>query len=817
MPKFAKIALPLPQFEHFTYRVPDVMADSLSPGMLVSAPFRDQAATGVVLGLAAESDVAAGQVKEISAIGDPELRIGPEILAMVEYVCQQYLASPGMVIKSLLPPGTLIRNKMYLYPGPGEISSKYDSSTIKLWEQIGAHPGRLTIADGARQGGVSRQQIEQLIAEGAISLSPFKARRTQTLRGKERWIRTAVDEVPSEIKLTPPARKLFELLLGNKKGMDAAQLVKLGFSPAIQAGLVKKGVAQYFFLDRGLREIGEMKSLPSEDGIVLNLWQQAATEKIQGSLNRGGYQGYLLYGVTSSGKTQVYLEAARHALTQGKSVLALVPEISLTPQIIARFKRFLGIEPLVWHSHLSATERLTVYKAANSGRARLIIGARSAIFAPLAKLGLIAVDEEQDHSYKQDDPSPRYNARDLALYRGQSSGAVVVLGSATPSMESYYQAKTGRLELLTLPQRVSGKEAPRVEIISTAYKPQPGKKEPPIFPRGFRPISEKLYQELYIRLKKKEQAILLLNRRGYSSAVVCFECGWLGKCPDCEIGWTYHKTSDKMICHYCGREQKGPTTCVRCGSAKLSFRSAGTQRLEETLDKILPGVKTVRLDTDVITKKWESRDILDDFGRGKYQALLGTQMVAKGHHFPRVGFVGVISADIGLSLPDFRASERVLQLLTQAAGRAGRSTKKNEAGIVMVQTFSADNPIFEYLKSSNYLGFIEKEMEIRQALGYPPFKRLILLVVSWPNADRAREAASVLRDELCRQLADKSVEVLGPVESPIFKIGKMNRYQILLKVPQGYQPKELMGPINDFTVKFKGGSLKVDVDPVSFM
>jgi len=356
-----------------------------------------------------------------------------------------------------------------------------------------------------------------------------------------------------------------------------------------------------------------------------------------------------------------------------------------------------------------------------------------------------------------------------------------------------------------------------VEIISTAFKAEPKPGDQPIFPKGFWPISEKLYLELSIRIKKKEQVIILLNRRGYSSAIVCFECGWVGKCPDCEIGWTYHKTGDRMICHYCGRQQRGPSACAKCGSSRLSFRSAGTQRLEETLRKILPKASAVRLDTDVASGKWEARNILDDFGRGKYRILLGTQMVAKGHHFPHVGLVGIISADIGLSLPDFRATEHVLQLLTQAAGRAGRSSRRSDHGLVIIQTFSPENPIFAYLNNNDFLGFLDEEIKIRRTLNYPPFKRLVLIVISSRGQVRALEGASQLKDELSANAVDNNVEILGPVESPVFKHGKLFRYQLLIKIPPELEPREILYRTDDFAKHARDLIVRIDVDPVSFM
>jgi primosomal protein N' (replication factor Y) (superfamily II helicase) len=812
---FANIALPFPQSQYFTYKIPERLVTRIVPGMLAVVPFRNISAIGVILEIKDRPDTSAGNIREIIGLGDPELAVSPELLKLVEFVARQYVTSPGMVLKAALPPGTLQRRKLYFHPGVTLASSDYNSVQKDFIVLVNSEPGRWSYSDLKRFNNISRADIEEMVRAGVLTVSPFKGAASTSHRGQERWIK-AVDSVPADtLKKDSKADALLQALRGNPDGFLTNALSELGYSSLTAANLVKKGLAEYFYRPKRVGEIGRLNSLPEEKDFELTLWQQSALKRVQESISKGGYRGFLLYGVTSSGKTQVYLEAARHALASGKSVLVLVPEISLTPQIISRFERFLGAAPLVWHSHLSPTERLTIFKEAKAGRGKIMIGTRSAIFSPLEDLGLIVVDEEQDHSYKQDDPVPRYNARDLARERGKLHGATVLLGSATPSVETYYLSQTGELEFLTLPQRVAGIGLPEIKLISTAFKPEPRPNEPPIFPRGFRPISEKLYEEITIKLKKHEQVIILLNRRGYSSAVVCFECGWVGKCPDCEIGWTYHKVKDRMICHYCGREQRGPISCTQCGSTHLSFRSAGTQRLEETLLKILPKSKIIRLDTDTASGKWQTRDILDDFGKGKYQILLGTQMVAKGHHFPKVTMVGVISSDIGLSLPDFRATERVLQLLTQAAGRAGRSSKKGDSGLVMIQTYSPDNPVYGYLKSANFLGFLEAELKIRLGLGYPPYKRLVLIVVSATNAIYALQGANDIKSEL--GIGRDDIEVLGPVESPIYKRGKLFRYQILLKLSLEIDPAELLAGVSDFMKRSKGLYVRIDVDPVSFM
>jgi primosomal protein N' (replication factor Y) len=354
-----------------------------------------------------------------------------------------------------------------------------------------------------------------------------------------------------------------------------------------------------------------------------------------------------------------------------------------------------------------------------------------------------------------------------------------------------------------------------VKIISTKIDSEKGHMS--IFPKGFWPISVPLYEELSIRIKNREQVILLLNRRGYSSAVICFECGWVGKCPDCDIGWTYHKTGNKLICHFCGKEKDGLTVCEQCGSTRLSFRGAGTQRLEESIKTLYPKIKIERLDSDVASKRHKSQNILERFGRGEFQVLLGTQMVAKGHHFPGVGLAAVVGADIGVSLPDFRASEKVLQLLIQAAGRAGRSSVKKDPGLVMVQTFSPESPIFDYLKIEDYTGFLESELKIREQLEYPPFVRIILIVISAKDEKKAKEGALKLKDQIAGIIAENSIKALGPAEAPVFKRGNMYRYQILLKMAIGMEPGIVIESINRFTKGVKGITVIFDVDPMNFL
>lgn len=813
---FARVAFPIPYVEYFTYRIPDKLRDYLRRGTIVSAPFGSQSAVGVVLDMLETADVADEHIKEISAIGDPELSVPTDIFDLIVDTARYYGTTPGMVFKSALPPGTFLRRKLFFYPGIEKEMRGLNGDVRDFVEKVWSEPGRWSFADLRQFDGVDRSTANSLIETGAISVSPFKARSKAVPAGKERWLRARTDAIPENIKPHTKAYALLSALISSKDGIRSSTLKDQGFSPSSAATLRRRALVEFEYRDKGIGDTGSLRSLKENNVLELTLWQRAALEKIEAALDSGGYRGFLLYGVTSSGKTQVYLEAARYSIERGKSVLVLVPEITLTPQIIARFERFLGFAPLVWHSQMSASDRVLVYRMARSGKGRLIIGARSAVFCPLENPGLIVVDEEQDNSFKQDDPAPRYNARDLAIKRGKLTGATVVLGSATPSMESYHLAREGRLELLTLPQRVAGRADPRVEIISTV-KGDSGLSSRPVFPEGFWPVSESLFNELYIRMKKKEQVIILLNRRGYSSAVVCFDCGWLGKCPDCDIGWTYYKSRGKMICHFCGQEKKGPTVCPVCGSGRLSFRGAGTERLEETLGELLPKARIRRLDSDVASGKLRSRDILEDFGHGKFDILLGTQMVAKGHHFPSVEFVAIIGADTGLSLPDFRASERVLQLLIQAAGRAGRSGAGNGRGLVMVQTYSPGAGIFQALKEHDYIGFLEDEVRTREKLFYPPFSRLVQVVVSSSQSAKALKAAVGIKDDSEKFSADKDIVILGPARSPLFRRGKQYRYQLLYKVRADAETGKLLDCLNGIAREARGYSVRIDVDPVSFV
>ena len=583
--------------------------------------------------------------------------------------------------------------------------------------------------------------------------------------------------------------------------------------------------------------------LPSQP-LELNPAQSTALEKIKEALNRAN-STFLLHGVTGSGKTEIYLQAIAHALAQGKGAIVLVPEISLTPQTVERFKARFSAGTLqtlvaVLHSHLSAGERHDEWHKIRQGRARIVIGARSAIFAPVEPLGLIIVDEEHEHSYKQEE-APRYHARDVAIMRGQMEKAVVVLGSATPSLESFYNTKQGKFTLLELPDRVDDQKMPHVRVVDMRQAAR-NDKGPPTF-------SPQLREAITQRLERGEQTILFLNRRGYSSSLQCPKCGYVANCPNCSITLTYHRPDQKLSCHICGHVDKVPRVCPesKCRNPDIRFAGTGTQRVEEVLARLFPKARTKRMDADTMKRKDDYRTVLGDFRAGKIDILVGTQMIAKGLHFPNVTLVGIICADLALYQPDFRAGERTFQLLTQVAGRAGRGDVEGE---VFVQAFAPFHPAIQYARRHDFNGFYEQEMEFRAQLKYPPLSRAALITLKGRNEEKVKFVAEHLKEELEKHLFGKSspapaaspdatlfasmeavatpaasaapprpsfkdLVLAGPAPAPLLKAETFYRYQIMLRTrAMSGLSRELAAVLQILNLP-RDVTLAVDIDPVN--
>jgi primosomal protein N' (replication factor Y) len=520
---------------------------------------------------------------------------------------------------------------------------------------------------------------------------------------------------------------------------------------------------------------------------------------------------FLLHGVTGSGKTEVYLQAIAHALEQGKGAIVLVPEISLTPQTVERFKARFSSGPLqtlvaVLHSHLSAGERHDEWHKIRQGRARIAIGARSAIFAPVEPLGLIVVDEEHEHSYKQEE-APRYHARDVAIVRGQMEGAVVVLGSATPSLESYYNCGKGKYTLLRLPERADDKKLPVVRIVDMRQTVRPGK--------GVPLFSPQLKEAIARRVEQKEQVILFLNRRGYSTSLQCPLCGYVAECPNCSVSLTYHRHENKLCCHICAHVAPVPAVCPneKCRNPAIRYSGIGTQKVEATLAKLFPQARVVRMDSDSLKRKEDYRRILGDFRVGKIDILVGTQMIAKGLHFPNVTLVGIIYADLALHQPDFRAGERTFQLLTQVAGRAGRGDIEGE---VFVQAFTPFHPAIQFARRHDFEGFYEQEMEFREQLKYPPVGRIALLTLKGRNEEKVKFSADYLKHELEKAVGSiKDLVIAGPAAAPLAKAETYYRYQIMLRAPRMATLSQRLALLIRSLTLPEDVTLAVDIDPVN--
>ncbi|HZV36736.1 MAG TPA: primosomal protein N', partial [Verrucomicrobiae bacterium] len=526
-----------------------------------------------------------------------------------------------------------------------------------------------------------------------------------------------------------------------------------------------------------------------------------------------GSSVFLLHGVTGSGKTEVYLQALAHALEQGKGGIVLVPEISLTPQTVERFKARFSSGPLrtlvaVLHSHLSAGERHDEWHKIRQGRARIVIGARSAIFAPVDPLGLIIVDEEHEHTYKQEE-APRYHARDVAIVRGQMEGATVVLGSATPSMESFYNCGRGKYTLLEMPERVDNIKMPVVRVVDMRQAMRRGKSIPVFSPQ--------LREAITQRLERKEQTILFLNRRGYSTSLQCTVCGYVAECPNCSVSLTYHRKAQMLSCHVCGHNAPVPAVCPnpKCANPAIRYSGLGTERVEDTLAKLFPDARIKRMDSDALKRKDDFRRILGDFRAGKIDILVGTQMIAKGLHFPNVTLVGIIYADLTLHIPDFRAGERTFQLLTQVAGRAGRGDIEGE---VFVQSFTPFHPAIQYAKRHDFAGFYEQEIEFREQLKYPPASRVALLTLKGRNEEKVKFSAEHLRREIEKQLAEiKDLIISGPAEAPLARAESNYRHQLMLRARQMSAVSRRLAVLMESLTLPEDVSLSVDIDPMDLV
>jgi primosomal protein N' (replication factor Y) len=619
------------------------------------------------------------------------------------------------------------------------------------------------------------------------------------MRAPSERLRVELAPAPRDGKFNKPERELrafLELHPGSHNLKELEDAVK-NASPAARS-LARKGVVT-------LKPETVAVKAAIRARHDLNPAQQAAFEQIRDAIHAKRFQTFLLHGVTGSGKTEVYLSAIETALEAGRSALLMVPEIALTPQMAGQFFSRFGDRVAILHSAFTDVERTEQWRRIRSGAASVVVGTRSGVFAPVQNLGLIVVDEEHDGSYKQEE-NPRYNGRDVAIVRAQAAGACVILGSATPSLESRYNAEKAKYTLLELPDRIAARPMPLVELIDMRQEFLETRKQ--------ETFSRKLIEALGARVENGEQTIVLLNRRGFSSFVACRACGERVQCINCSLTLTYHKRDRRLLCHYCGYAEKVPSKCPKCDSEHIYFLGMGSERVEEELHRAFPSARIARLDRDTVTGKRQYETILNDFREGNYDMLVGTQMIAKGHDIPNVTLVGVISADIGLGMPDFRAAERTFQLLTQVAGRAGRGAVP---GIVLVQTINPDHYAVRLAAAQDYQAFYEKELNFRRMMHYPPFAAMANVLVRSEKKEMAMRMSTDLGFLL--NPPPEKLRVMGPAEAPVPRLKNEYRYQFLIKAASRKSLNELLQKIRTYAIdhKWSATALVIDVDPLTLM
>ena len=604
-------------------------------------------------------------------------------------------------------------------------------------------------------------------------------------------------------KLTKKQRHVLETLtrLGSVPATELREAAEVG--PTVVKKLVETGWITLENRIVGRDPFAEDIILPTQP-LALTRHQTEALAIIIGGVEAGKGETVLLHGVTGSGKTEVYLQAIAHCLAKGKEAIVLVPEIALTPQTCQRFRARFGQEVSVLHSGLSDGERFDEWTKINEGRTRIVVGARSALFAPFRQLGLIVVDEEHENTYKQDE-APRYNARDVAVVRGRMEKACVVLGTATPALESYYNCECRKYTLAVLPERVDDQRMPLMEVVDMAAEAS--------MRGGAQIFSRRLEDLVNERLNNGEQTIFFLNRRGYATQFLCSQCGYVATCDDCSVSYTYHRRDQMLVCHLCGRLLPAPETCPQCGNRDVRYTGLGTEKIEAAASGAFPRARIARMDSDTMTTKRAYQKTLAEFGAGRINILIGTQMIAKGLHFPNVTLVGIIFADLGLHLPDFRAGERTFQLLTQVAGRAGRGDRP---GRVVVQTYTPFHPAIQFALEHDFKGFYQEEMEARKILEFPPATHMILIHFRGEEEEQVREAAEGFAQMLLPQLPP-GVQPMGPMPAPVAKIRGKFRFQLTLRGGEVVQLVRLLRPLMLGAKTPKGVEIYADVDPRSLM
>ena len=688
------------------YKVPESLRAAVRPGSLVRVPIVNRSHLGLVMEVDAVPDCPPEKLKAVSAIVHDFPALTTELIGLARWMHTYYAARMESVIEAMIP---------------------------------------VAVRDGTR-----------IKSEKYLSLVPP----------------VTPDELAALTKKAPQQARLCQFLQQQFHPVKKSLVLsRLGMTAAVVTALIKRGWVSEE--TRHVERVGYADNWTGGEVVTgrppkLNDEQAAVVAAVAGSLTRKKFAVHLLHGITGSGKTEVYLRAVEQVLAAGGSAIYLVPEVALTPQTVARLRgRFesAGHKTVVWHSHLGEGERLDGWTALASGRVRVVVGARSAVFAPVQDLRLIVVDEEHEPAYKQDE-TPRYHGRDVAVYRAKLAGAVCVLGSATPSLESFANVRTGKYQLNLLTKRVDDKQLPDIHIVDMRVEA--------MRQRGLVTLSRLLVDHMHQRFERREQIILFINRRGYSSSMQCRKCGHVEQCPHCSVAMTYHRADETLKCHLCGHQRGAPAVCPACAAPDIRWRGLGTQRVEEAVRRVLPRARLERMDSDTMSKKHRFRQILGDFRAGKIDVLIGTQMIGKGLDFPNVTLVGLVDADLSMHVPEFRANERTFQLIVQVAGRAGRGDR---AGEVVVQTFTPKSDAVQFARKADFNGFADAELAMRKKFNYPPYRHLIHHIFRGPNPEKIRFFAEHWV-KLVELALGGTVEIRGPAPAPIEKVKDEYRFQV---------------------------------------
>ncbi len=814
---FCNVALPVPLRTTFTYPVPESLQGTLQPGSRVLVPFRKKTLVGVVVELA-ETAPEVAKVREITSVLDFVPALTPKLIELAHWIASYYLAPIGEVFRVMLPPLTELKSQRTILLtesgreaagglSGGGLSHGLAKREFEFLAKLRAKKGGMPLGPKTKLGldAPALQKLQRLgLSESRESLQT-KKRKTQRV--------IAWKGAPAGSERTGPLAEKEEtirMLLETERGpLPLSQLLKL-------SDVTRSRIER--MLRDGLLESWEEALDPAEDPFdsgytppahELNPEQESALKAIRARFELQEFGVLLLHGVTGSGKTEIYLRAVQETLARGKTAIVLVPEIALTLWIGRQCRSWFGARfegVAVLHSALSDVERARQWWRVRNGEARVVVGTRSGIFAPLENVGLIIVDEEQESSYKQEE-TPRYHGRDVAIVRAKIENAVALLGSATPSMESYHHARNGKYELLTLASRVADRALASVEIVDLREEFQQTHQASP--------ISARLHAGIQECLANKTQALVLINRRGYSWSVLCRSCGASVQCVNCSISVTHHKQRNRLECHYCGSIQPIPQLCPKCQSKYIYCFGEGSEHLEERLRKECPGARIARLDRDTVRTKRQYQETLGAFAGGALDILVGTQMLAKGHDFQRVTLVGVVGADSSLSLPDFRAAERTFQLLTQVAGRAGRG---DLAGRVLIQTFYPEHYAIQDAVKQDYISFFERELHFRRMMAYPPFTSLANVIVRNTSLEKTIRWSRQLSEYFSPHDGEK-VRILGPATAPLARLKKEHRFQFLLKSPKrSVLTKLLQGALAYCDLKeIPQTAVLVDMDPLSLL